>query len=171
MKTISIEQFHKLLQKPLDKKTLVIDVRTAGEYGAEHVEGVQNYPLDQIESFKSELKKFKTVYVHCNSGNRSSKACNTLTKLGLKNLVNVEGGMLAWKKKKYPYIKGKGSISIMRQVRITAGALVLIGILLAEYFHPSFIWLSAFVGAGLMYSGISDTCMMGMMLSKMPWNK
>lgn len=171
MKSISIEAFHKLLRKKPSKSVLFIDVRTPGEYKAEHIENVENYPLDEIKDSAKKLRKFKTVYVHCNSGNRSSRACAELEDLGLKNLVNVEGGMRAWKDKKYPSIKGKGSISIMRQVRITAGALVLIGILLAEYFHPSFVWLSAFVGAGLMYSGISDTCMMGMILSRMPWNK
>lgn len=171
MKTISIEQFHKLLQKPLDNKTLAIDVRTPGEYTSEYIEGIQNYPLDQIESFTPELKKYKSVYVLCNSGNRSSRACTTLTKIGLKSLINVEGGMLAWKKRKYPSIKGKGSISIMRQVQITAGSLVLAGVLLSLYIDPRFIWVSGFVGAGLMFAGLSGTCAMGSLLSQMPWNR
>lgn len=171
MKSISITTFHDLLQKKPDKKIFFIDVRSPGEYKSEHIEGVGNYPLDTIEQSAKDLKKYTSVYVHCNSGSRSDRACSTLENLGLKNLINVEGGIQAWKAKRLPTVKGKGAISIMRQVRITAGALVLLGAILAEYYHPSFIWLSGLAGAGLLYSGLSDSCMMGMVLSKMPWNK
>jgi hypothetical protein len=83
----------------------------------------------------------------------------------------VEGGTDAWVAAGLPVVEGKGSISIERQVRIAAGSLVVLGIVLSLLAHPLFIGLSAFVGCGLVFAGITDTCMMGMMLAKMPWNR
>ncbi len=170
MKTLSVQKFHTIIRKPL-KKAIAIDVRSTGEYNSEHIDGVINIPLDQIKKSVSKHKKYQTVYVHCQSGGRSSQAWSQLSQLGLKNIVNIEGGIQAWKAKNYPFIKGEGMISIMRQVQITAGILVLLGVLIAEYNDPRFIWLSAFVGAGLLFSGVSGSCAMASILSKMPWNK
>ncbi len=69
-----------------------------------------------------------------------------------------------------PIMRGKKAISLERQVRIAAGSLVLLGVALAYFVHPYLIGLSAFVGAGLVFAGVTDTCGMGMMLAKMPWN-
>jgi Protein of unknown function (DUF2892) len=56
-------------------------------------------------------------------------------------------------------------------VRIVAGSLVLIGVLLGWFVHRGFFGLSAFVGAGLVIAGIADFCGMGLLLAKLPWNK
>jgi rhodanese-related sulfurtransferase len=85
--------------------------------------------------------------------------------------VNVEGGTLAWEAAGLPVVRGQKVISLERQVRIVAGFLVLVGALLAMTVHPYFAGLSAFVGAGLMFAGITDTCGMGMLLARMPWNQ
>ena len=86
------------------------------------------------------------------------------------NVVNVEGGTLAWEKAGLPVVPGKKAISLERQVRIAAGLLVLLGTAFGWFVHPAFLGLSAFVGAGLVFAGVTDTCGMGMLLARMPWN-
>ena len=81
------------------------------------------------------------------------------------------GGTQAWQEMGLPVVRGKKVLSLERQVRITAGILVLTGALLGWIIHHAFIGISAFVGAGLAFAGITDSCGMGMMLAKMPWNK
>ena len=85
-------------------------------------------------------------------------------------MVNVEGGTLACVDAGLPVVRGKKAVSLERQVRIAAGSLVLLGAALS-FVHPAFVGLSAFVGAGLVFSGITDTCGMGMILARMPWNQ
>ena len=86
-------------------------------------------------------------------------------------MVNVQGGTAAWEQAGLPVVRGKKAVSLERQVRIVAGFLALTGALLGFFVNIHFIWLSAFIGAGLMFAGITDTCGMGMMLAKMPWNR
>lgn len=83
----------------------------------------------------------------------------------------MEGGTQAWDLAGLPVSRGKKAMSLERQVRIAAGFLVFLGAALGFFVHPYFIAISAFVGAGLMFAGITDTCGMGMMLAKMPWNQ
>jgi len=90
---------------------------------------------------------------------------------GFNNVVNIEGGTLACVEAGLSVVRGKKSISLERQVRIAAGLLVLSGAVLGWLVHPAFIGLSAFVGAGLVFAGVTDTCGMGLMLARMPWNR
>jgi hypothetical protein len=90
---------------------------------------------------------------------------------GHSNVINVEGGTSAWAEDGLPVVRGKKAVSLERQVRITAGSLVLLGVILGWLLHPAFLILSAFVAAGLIFSGVTDTCGMGMMLARMPWNR
>src|SRR5271157_3127554 len=87
------------------------------------------------------------------------------------NVVNVEGGTLEWERAGLPVVRGKKTVSLERQVRIAAGSLVVLGTGLGAFVHPGFLALSAFVGAGLVFAGITDTCGMGMLLARMPWNR
>lgn len=166
--TIRTENLYQEIQK--DPEIKLIDVRTSGEYGSEHIQGSKNLPLGskELSSFIESNKNSK-VYIICQSGKRASMACENLSKLS-ENLVLVEGGVNAWKEKQFEISKGKGVISIERQVRIICGFLILSGIILSQSINPSFIFLSAFVGIGLAFSGITDTCAMGILLTKMPWN-
>jgi hypothetical protein len=85
-------------------------------------------------------------------------------------VINIEGGTLSCEQTELPLVRGKKTISLERQVRIAAGSLVLLGLVLSLT-HPWFIGLSGFVGAGLIFAGITDTCGMGMLLARMPWNR
>lgn len=171
MKSISVHELKKILDRSLPKQHLLLDVRTAGEYSSEHIAQAHNVPLDEISKHTESLKKYDVIYTQCQSGSRSSKACQQLFSMGLENIINIEGGISAWISAHYPTTKGKGAISIMRQVQIIAGGLVLAGALLAYFVDPRFLFLSGVIGAGLLFAGISGTCAMGTCLSKMPWNK
>jgi rhodanese-related sulfurtransferase len=111
------------------------------------------------------------LYVICRSGSRGRQACEKFVAAGFTNVVNVEGGTLACVESGLPVVRGKKMILLERQVRIAAGSLVLIGAALGWLVHPAFIGLSAFVGGGLVFAGVTDTCGMGMMLARMPWNQ
>ena len=86
-------------------------------------------------------------------------------------MVNVEGGTAAWQAAGLPVVEGKKTMSLERQVRIAAGSLIVTGVAIGHFVHPGGYGLSAFVGAGLVFAGITDTCGMGMLIAKMPWNR
>ena len=157
------------------KKIDLIDVRTPVEFREIHVEIARNVPLDQLDpAGLMQARNGSTndpLYVICRSGSRGQQACEKFVKAGFSNVVNVEGGTLACVEAGLPVVRGKKAISLERQVRIAAGLLVVLGALLGWFVHPAFIGLSAFVGAGLVFAGITDTCGMGMILARMPWNQ
>jgi len=152
----------------------LIDVRTPVEFRNVHVSIARNVPLDQLDAASLATGRSNTaepLYVICQSGARGKRACEMFHAAGYANVVNVEGGMQAWVQAGLPGVRGQKVISLERQVRIAAGLLVLIGALLSYFAHPAWIALPAIVGAGLMFAGITDTCGMGMLLAKMPWNR
>lgn len=157
------------------KRVELIDVRTPVEFQEVHVEAARNVPLDQLDAgafLKARNGSAEEpLYFICRSGSRGQQACERFLKAGFLNAVNVEGGTMACVEAGLPVVRGKKTISLERQVRITAGSLVLLGAVLGWFVHPAFIGLSAFVGAGLVFAGITDTCGMGMMLARMPWNQ
>ena len=157
------------------KKIDLIDVRTPVEFREVHVEVARNVPLDQLDPAAAMQARNgsanEPLYVICRSGSRGQQACEKFLKAGFSNVVNIEGGTLACVEAGLPVVRGKKAISLERQVRIAAGSLVLLGSGLGAFVNPAFIGLSAFVGAGLMFSGITDTCGMGMLLARMPWNQ
>ena len=151
----------------------LLDVRTPVEFWELHAAGARNVPLDRLDP-SAEMKGRvgdEPLYVICRSGGRGRQACEKFLAAGFNNVVNVEGGTLAWAECGLPVVRGKKAISLERQVRIAAGSLVLLGALLGWLVHPIILVLSAFVGAGLVFSGVTDTCGMGLLLSRMPWNQ
>ena len=151
----------------------LIDVRTPVEFREMHVGLARNLPLDQLEPGQVKAQhngSTQPLYVICRSGSRGRQACEKLIAGGVTNVVNVEGGTLAWDQAGLPVVRGKKAISLERQVRIVAGSLVFIGSLLAIT-NPWWLILPGFIGAGLAFAGITDTCGMAMMLAKMPWNQ
>jgi rhodanese-related sulfurtransferase len=155
--------------------TDLIDVRTPVEFREVHVEGARNVPLEKLDPAdvmrsRSEADD-EPLYVICRSGSRGRQACEKLLAAGCTNVFNVEGGTLACAEAGLSVVRGKKAISLERQVRIAAGSLVFISVLLAWLVHPAFAGLAAFVGAGLVFSGVTDTCGMGLLLARMPWNR
>lgn len=152
----------------------LIDVRTPVEFRETHVEFASNVPLDKVdpaEVMERHDAGDDPLYIMCRSGNRAQQAIEKFNKSGYENVINVEGGMLQWEADGQPAVRGKKAISLERQVRIVAGSIVFIGAMLGYFVDPAWVFLSAFVGAGLVFAGVSDTCGMGMMLARMPWNQ
>lgn len=150
----------------------LIDVRTPAEFEEVHVTFARNAPLDRLDAAAyRDRPAGQPLYVICKSGGRGRQACEKLRAAGLDNAVNVEGGTSAWEQAGLPVVRGKKTMSLERQVRIAAGSLVLTGAALGYFVDPYWIGLSAFVGAGLMFAGITDTCGMALLLGRMPWNQ
>lgn len=170
--TISPQKLHDIVQS--GQNVELIDVRTPVEYREVHVGCARNVPLDQLDAAKiaaGRSQSSQPLYVICRSGSRGKQACEKFLAAGYTNVVNVEGGTQAWDQAGLAVVRGQKAISLERQVRIAAGSLVLIGSLLGYFAHPYWLGLSAFVGAGLVFAGITDTCGMGMLLARMPWNQ
>jgi rhodanese-related sulfurtransferase len=169
---MSPKQLHDLVQSGASIE--LIDVRTPVEYREVHVGFARNVPLDQLDAAKFASGRgdsAQPLYVICRSGSRGKQACEKFLSAGYTNVVNVEGGTQAWDQAGLPVVRGKKAISLERQVRIAAGSLVLVGSVLGAFVSLYWIGLAAFVGAGLVFAGITDTCGMGMMLARMPWNQ
>ena len=153
----------------------LIDVRTPVEFRELHAVHARNLPLDRLDPVTlmqaRNGSKDEPLYVICRSGSRGRQACEKFLAAGFTNVVNVEGGTLAWAECGLPVVRGRKAISLERQVRMAAGSLVVLGVLLGWLVHPVFLGLSAFVGAGLVFAGITDTCGMGLLLARMPWNQ
>jgi len=152
----------------------VVDVRTPPEFREVHLVGARNIPLDRLDLkvvAQERRSQDQPLYIICQSGGRGRQACAMLRSAGADNVVNVEGGTLACVQAGLPVIRGPKTISLERQVRIAAGSLVLLGTALGVFVRPGILLLPAFVGAGLVFAGITDTCGMGLMLARMPWNR
>jgi rhodanese-related sulfurtransferase len=153
----------------------LIDVRTPAEFRESHVAFARNVPLDQLDPASVVQSRtapaVDALFVVCKSGQRGQQACERFQTVGYAQAVNVEGGTIACQRAGLPVVRGKKTISIERQVRIAAGALVVLGVALGWLVHPAFLGLSALVGAGLVFAGVTDTCGMGLILARMPWNR
>ena len=151
----------------------LLDVRTPVEYRELHAENAHNVPLDTLDphALPQGTQSGKPLYLICRTGSRAKQAAEKLEKAGVGNVCVVEGGTEAWVAAGLPVVRGKKAIALERQVRIAAGSLVLVGSLLTLFANRYFVALPAFVGAGLLFSGVTDTCGMGLLLSKMPWNQ
>ena len=157
--------------------TIMIDVREKDEFDAEHVENSIHIPLSsfdrQAPAILRGLQDRKVIFM-CRSGNRAKLAIEQARAFapdGM-SLEAYEGGILKWKALGQPVvILGRSRLPIIRQVMLTAGLLVLTGVILTLTVNPGFIWLSGFVGAGLTFAGATGFCPMAELLSRMPWNK
>ncbi len=163
---------HTLKQK-IDQQTItLIDVREPGEYAEAHIAGAASMPLSQLDPNQIVPKGNTQLVLYCQSGRRSASAAQKLLAAGLAPVTQLEGGMATWQQAGYPTVGQQDApISLMRQVQIVAGALVFTGTLLGAFVSPWFLLLSGFVGAGLMFAGLSNTCMMGMLLAQLPYNQ
>lgn len=170
--TITPQQLYKVIES--GQGIDLIDVRSPAEYREVHISYAHNQPLDRLDVdqlVSRYTNRQEPLYVVCHSGTRAGQACEKLVREGLVNVVSVEGGTKAWDAAGLPVVRGKGMISLQRQVQIAAGLLVFAGTLLGYFVHPYFLGIPAFVGAGVMTAGITGSCAMGLLLAKMPWNQ
>ena len=160
------------LQQKIESKedVLLIDIRSSADFSSVHAAGSVNVPMGVLDKSHVPSQNDKEVFLFCKGGVRVKTACTKLMDAGAENVVVVEGGTDAWVAANLPVNRGKNSMSLERQVRIAAGALVLTGVGLS-FLHIGFISISAFVGAGLMFAGITDFCGIGLLLAKCPWNR
>lgn len=153
----------------------VIDVRTPGEYGSGHIPGAFNIPLDRLgealPSLRTASEKGELVVV-CASGTRSGVASGRLADEGI-TAASLEGGTQAWSGGGHALDRPAGARAVWpmeRQVRLVAGSLVVLGILL-DLAVPGARILSFLIGGGLVFSALSNTCGMAAVLSKLPFNR
>ncbi|MEV6163701.1 rhodanese-like domain-containing protein [Streptomyces sp. NPDC052052] len=156
---------------------VVIDVRTPGEYAGGHLPGAYNIPLDDLEHALPTLREAadrSDLLVVCASGTRSENACAMLSRNGIP-AAGLEGGTAAWasagEELHRPATTAAPRWAMDRQVRLTAGSGVLLGLLLGQVIHPAFQLLSAGIAAGLVYSAVSNSCAMASLLGKLPYNR
>jgi len=174
--TISPQNLADLLR---EKNPLrLVDVRTPAEFGEVHVETATNVPLDRLDpaTVGNLVAGEGPLYFICRSGGRSGKACEKMMAAGHANVISVDGGTAACETAGLPVIRGRKAMSLERQVRIAAGALVFAGVMLAafggtETLRLAGLGIAGFVGAGLVFAGVTDTCGMAMIIARMPWNQ
>ncbi|MFS8821561.1 rhodanese-like domain-containing protein [Synechococcus sp. W60.2] len=162
------------LKQWLDQgRVQLIDVREPGEYADERIPGAINMPLSTFDPARVPASTpEKPVVLQCRMGNRSIRAACQLLDHGWPEVLSLKGGIEAWKAAKLPTTRTRNApISLMRQVQIAAGSLVLTGTLLGAFVHPAWLVLSGFVGAGLVFAGITNTCGLALLLARMPWNR
>jgi rhodanese-related sulfurtransferase len=155
-----------------DPKVRFLDVRSPLEYSEVHIKDSINVPIDMLASKIKELSQQDQSYiVLCRTGSRSPVAADMLLQSGIGSVKVMEGGITAWQKARLDVIKGESVMSLERQVRLIAGILMLAGIILAWLTHPAFILISAWVAFGLIFAGLTNNCLMSMLLMKLPYNK
>ena len=150
----------------------MIDVRTPGEFESAHIAGSYNVPLDLLREHRDEIRAHLAddVVLICRSGQRAGQAQETLRAAGLSNVEILEGGMTAWQAGGFPVSRGAQRWELDRQVRFVAGLIVAVSVLVATVV-PGFQWVAFVMGAGLAFAAATNTCLMGMMLARLPYNR
>jgi len=170
IKTVDAKTAKEWLNK---NEAIIVDVREPREYAAIHIAGAKLIPVGIINNDQLPELNNKKLIIHCQIGRRGGAACEKLL-ISNPNLdvYNLEGGITAWEKAGFEVEKsGRTFLSIERQVQITIGSGVLIGLIFGYLIHPGFLFLSAFFGAGLLFAGITGSCGLAMLMGKMPWNQ
>jgi rhodanese-related sulfurtransferase len=155
-----------------DGRFHLIDIREADEHAREHIAGAASLPLSAVEDADVRLGAGQTAVFHCKSGMRTEANCARLAARVEGEALILEGGIDGWKQAGLPVVTdAKAPLPMNRQVQITAGALVLLGVLFGSFVHPAGFILSGFIGAGLVFAGVSGWCGMANVLAMMPWNR
>ena len=151
----------------------LLDVRTPGEYESVHIRGAYNVPLDTLGEHGEEIRVHveEPIVLICQSGQRAMKAEAALKESGMPNLHVLDGGMSAWMQAGLPVERGAERLSLERQVRIVAGGMAAAGGVLALAVSPLFALLPAAIGSGLVFAGVTNSCGLGMALSRLPYNR
>lgn len=153
---------------------LLVDVRTPMEFREAHVPTSRNVPLADLPQYVTQLKKeaaTKPIILICRTQNRIKLAYEELFNAGVTNCRLLEGGVTAWRSSGFPVIQGKKSISLEGRVRLLIGAVVLLGTGLGAVVNGWFLLLPALAGVGLMHAGMTDSCLMAVLLARLPFNR
>lgn len=155
-----------------DPQVRLIDVRTPGEFASVHIPGSYNVPLDLLREHRNDLTAGHRdpVVLVCASGARAEQARSVLETAGLERLSVLRGGVGAWEQEGGELNRGRGTWAMERQVRLAAGLLVLTGVVASTALEP-LKWIAGFVGAGLTFAAITDTCAMSRVLGLLPHNR
>jgi rhodanese-related sulfurtransferase len=149
----------------------LVDVREAVEFAGKRVPGARHLALGRIEESCGSLPRDRQLVLMCRSGRRSAQAAERLGNHGFGSILQLRGGLEAWEAAGLETEGDPGAPwPLERQVRLAAGALVLAGLGLSLVWPPA-IGLSWFVGAGLVFAGLTDWCGMGLLLARAPWNR
>ena len=155
----------------------LIDVRTPAEFESIHVPGARLMPLDTLDcaavlADRDKANAVSPIYILCHSGVRAKKAAEKFAAVGFNECAVVEGGTQAWAEAGLPVERGERSVlPLDRQMQLTIGLIVVVGVLLSHFVNPAWIWLSCFAGCGLMFAGLTGICPLRMVMEKMPWNQ
>ena len=155
-----------------DSPPRILDVRTPSEFETAHIAGAYNVPLDLLREHRDEIVSHldEDVVLVCRSGHRASQAEETLRAAGLGNLHILDGGIAAWTANGFAVTRGVQRWDLERQVRLVAGSIVLTSIL-GSLAAPKLKWIAAAIGGGLTVASLTNTCAMGIALSKLPYNR
>ncbi|WP_237214334.1 rhodanese family protein [Falsiroseomonas oryziterrae] len=169
LKSVSPEDAARMLREG----ATLVDVREPDEHARTRIPGARNLPLSKLEEAELALHDGKPVLFHCRSGARTEgNAARLASKAGACEAFVVAGGLEAWKRAGLPVTEDRRQpLELMRQVQIAAGSMVLLGVLLGAFVAPAFYALSGFVGAGLVFAGVTGTCGLASLLRMMPWNR
>ncbi len=166
MKTISPAEAVRLVKDG----AILVDIRGKDEHLRERIADAVHCPLEAIE--ETDLGAGTLVF-HCRSGNRTQVHAAKLRAKGTPDRVYVvEGGIEAWRAAGLPTVKDASQpLELNRQVQIGAGGLALGGTLLGLAASPWFFAFPLFVGAGLLFAGLTGLCGMTRLLMRAPWNR
>ena len=166
---ISVSDAAELIQQD---KAILVDIREPDETARLSIAGAVRLPMTRVNKGDRLPGSDRTIIFTCRSGQRTSINTSKLAALCDSDAYQLDGGLIAWENAGLEVIKNKKApLEIIRQVHITAGLLILTGVLLGTYVNPGFYGISAFVGAGLTFAGVTGWCGMAMLLSRMPWNR
>ncbi len=171
---ISPKVAHQLLS---EGDCVLIDVREPDEHARERIGGSTLLSLSRfnLQTLSALVRPGQKVILHCRGGSRSAEACRMATPLAQTGMVvvSLDGGIEAWKKDALPVEVDRSvvGISVMRQVQLAIGVILLTASALAWFVDSRFILMSALVGIGLSFAGATGTCALASLLSAMPWNR
>ncbi|MES2492686.1 MAG: rhodanese family protein [Pseudomonadota bacterium] len=155
-------------QRLMAEGAVLVDVRDPDERARAHIPGSRSMPLTRLER----LENAPAVIWHCRSGMRTQTNADILAQNADCPGYYVEGGLEGWQTAGLPVLHNRSApLELMRQVQIAAGSLVMAGVILGFAVAPAFFGLSAAIGAGMAFAGISGWCGMARLLAAMPWNR
>jgi rhodanese-related sulfurtransferase len=161
-----------LLTRPGPATPRLLDVRTPAEFETLRIPGAHNIPLERLREHREAIGPHldADVVLVCRSGGRAAQAAQALAEVGLADIAVLDGGVTAWEGAGGHVTRGRRTWELERQVRLAAGSVVAASVL-GSIAAPRLKWLAGAVGSGLVVAAVTDSCALGSLLSRMPWNR